>query len=177
MGYQRRVHGTHPIFESDFDCLTEMRFTRVLRGGSNWSAVPPEKLPPPQLWNKLIPGTPYAEVQKELHKRGLHDPWMRKWFFSYDNVMRRPYTLAGALNSTIIKKAMMVTLFLVFLEDCLGLEWKNLHHGNAGMWNRDAVNIIAVKAPTGDEHIKNYRGWGGLDMKYIGHETPQTKGT
>ena len=33
------------------------------------------------------------------------------------------------------------------------------------------------KAPTGDEHIKNYRGWGGLDMKYIGHETPQTKGT
>ena len=40
---------------------------------------------------------------------------------------------------------MMVTLFLVFLEDCLGLEWKNLHHGNAGMWNRDDVNIIAVK--------------------------------
>jgi len=70
---------------------------------------------------------------------------MRKWYFSYDNVMRRPYTLAGALNSTIIKKAMMVTLFLVFLEDCLGLEWKNLHHGNAGMWNRDDVNIIAVK--------------------------------
>merc|ERR1712227_483401 len=25
MGYQRRVHGTHPIFESDFDCLTEAR--------------------------------------------------------------------------------------------------------------------------------------------------------
>merc|ERR1711924_302643 len=21
--YQRRVHGTHPIFESDFDCLTD----------------------------------------------------------------------------------------------------------------------------------------------------------
>merc|ERR1712235_191559 len=102
--------GTHPIFESDFDCLTEMRFTRALRGGSNWSAIPPEKLPPPQLWNKLIPGTPYAEVQKELHKRGLHDPWMRKWYYSYDNVMRRPYTLALALNSTIIKKAMMVML-------------------------------------------------------------------
>jgi len=85
--------GTHPIFESDFDCLTEMRFSRALRGGSNWSAVPPEKLPPPQLWNKLIPGTPYAEVQKELHKRGLHDPWMRKWYFSYDGIMRRPYTL------------------------------------------------------------------------------------
>ena len=33
----------------------------------------------------------------------------------------------------------------VFLEDCLGLEWKNLHHGNAGMWNKDDVNIIAVK--------------------------------
>ena len=38
------------------------------------------------------------------------------------------------------------------------------------LWN-------TIKAPTGDEHIKNYRGWGGLDMKYIGHETPQTKGT
>ena len=45
----------------------------------------------------------------------------------------------------MIKKAMMVTLFLVFLEDCLGLEWKNLHHGNAGMWNKDDVNIIGVK--------------------------------
>ena len=33
----------------------------------------------------------------------------------------------------------------VFLEDCLGFEWKNLHHGNAGMWNKDDVNIIAVK--------------------------------
>ena len=40
---------------------------------------------------------------------------------------------------------MMVTLFLVFLEDCLGVEWKNLHHGNAGMWNKDDVNIIGVK--------------------------------
>ena len=40
----------------------EMRFTRVLRGGSNWSAVPPEKLPPPQLWNKLIPGTVFQET-------------------------------------------------------------------------------------------------------------------
>ena len=49
------------------------------------------------------------------------------------------------MNSTIIKKAMMVTLFLVFLEDCLGVEWKNLHHGNAGMWNKDDVNIIGVK--------------------------------
>ena len=49
------------------------------------------------------------------------------------------------MNSTIIKKAMMVTLFLVFLEDCLGFEWKNLRHGNAGMWNKDDVNIIAVK--------------------------------
>ena len=65
----------------------------------------------------------------------------------------------------------------VFLEDCLGLEWKNLSHGNAGLWNKDDVNIILVKAPTGDEHIKNYRGWGALDMKYVGHETPQTKGT
>merc|ERR1712227_615241 len=26
MGYQRRVHGTHPIFESDFDCLTDVCF-------------------------------------------------------------------------------------------------------------------------------------------------------
>merc|ERR1711955_119327 len=25
--------GTHPIFESDFDCLTEMRVSRVLRSG------------------------------------------------------------------------------------------------------------------------------------------------
>ena len=49
------------------------------------------------------------------------------------------------MNSTIIKKAMMVTLFLVFLEDCLGFEWKNLHHGNSGMWNKDDVNIIGVK--------------------------------
>ena len=40
-------------------------------------------------------GTPYAEVQKELHKRGLHDPWMRKWYFSYDGIMRRPYTLVS----------------------------------------------------------------------------------
>merc|ERR1711990_1316411 len=24
--YQRRVHGTHPIFESDFDCLTEFKY-------------------------------------------------------------------------------------------------------------------------------------------------------
>jgi len=24
--------GTHPIFESDFDCLTEMRFTAIIRG-------------------------------------------------------------------------------------------------------------------------------------------------
>ena len=38
---------------------SEMRFTRVLRGGSNWSAIPPEKLPPPQLWNKLIPGNSF----------------------------------------------------------------------------------------------------------------------
>ena len=34
-----------------------IELSRALRGGSNWSAVPPEKLPPPQLWNKLIPGT------------------------------------------------------------------------------------------------------------------------
>ena len=65
----------------------------------------------------------------------------------------------------------------VFLEDCLGFEWKNLSHGNSGMWNKDDVNIVGVKAPVGDEHIKNYRGWGGIDMKYVGHETPQTKGT
>ena len=41
------------------------------------------------------------------------------------------------------------------------------------------LNLLlnASQAPVGDEHIKNYRGWGGLDMKYIGHETPQTKGT
>ena len=49
------------------------------------------------------------------------------------------------MNSTIIKKAMMVTLFLVFLEDCLGFEWKNLRHGNSGMWNKDDVNIVGVK--------------------------------
>merc|ERR1712130_237462 len=29
MGYQRRVHGTHPIFESDFDCLTEMGLKEI----------------------------------------------------------------------------------------------------------------------------------------------------
>merc|ERR1712183_19047 len=28
MGYQRRVHGTHPIFESDFDCLTDCGMAR-----------------------------------------------------------------------------------------------------------------------------------------------------
>ena len=44
---------------------------------------------------KTVKGTPYAEVQKELHKRGLHDPWMRKWYFSYDGIMRRPYTLVS----------------------------------------------------------------------------------
>merc|ERR1712037_128624 len=29
--YQRRVHGTHPIFESDFDCLTDMAAHKSLR--------------------------------------------------------------------------------------------------------------------------------------------------
>merc|ERR1712131_475277 len=29
MGYQRRVHGTHPIFESDFDCLTDCKLTKL----------------------------------------------------------------------------------------------------------------------------------------------------
>merc|ERR1712242_398550 len=40
MGYQRRVHGTHPIFESDFDCLTEMK--------SNVRAVTPKAEDKPQ---------------------------------------------------------------------------------------------------------------------------------
>ena len=51
---------------------------------------------------------------------------------------------------------MMVTLFLVFLEDCLGVEWKNLHHGNAGMWNKDDVNIIGVKESFLEIFLKSY---------------------
>merc|ERR1711970_335952 len=170
--------GTHPIFESDFDCLTEMRFTRLLRGGSAFESIPPEKFPPPQLWRKLIPGTPFATVQKELHKRGLHDPWLSHNYFMYDLSMRKPYTLAGVLNMDIIKSAMAVVFALVIIEDVLGIEWKNLSHAESGMWDKSNLKVrglINLKAPEGDEHIKNYRGWGPYDMRYIGHETPQTK--
>ena len=48
---------------------SEMRFTRVLRGGSNWSAIPPEKLPPPQLWNKLIPGNSF--IARDIFDRAF----------------------------------------------------------------------------------------------------------
>ena len=43
-----------------------MRFSRALKGGSNWANLPPEKFPSPQFWNKCIPGTPFARVQAEV---------------------------------------------------------------------------------------------------------------
>merc|ERR1712127_44952 len=87
--------GTHPIFESDFDCLTEnMRFTKALRGGGNWDLIPPEKIPSPNFWNKVIKGTPYEFTQVQLSKKGLHHSWTRHEISKYDSVMRRnPYML------------------------------------------------------------------------------------
>ena len=49
-----------------FDFLRKMRFSRALKGGSNWANLPPEKFPSPQFWNKCIPGTPFARVQAEV---------------------------------------------------------------------------------------------------------------
>lgn len=70
-----------------------MRFTRCLRGGSNWDLVPPEKIPSPQFWNKIMRGTPYEFSQVQLQRKGLHDPWMRQNIYAYDNVQRRPHLM------------------------------------------------------------------------------------
>merc|ERR1712037_377679 len=82
--------GTHPIFESDFDCLTDsMRFTKALRGGGNWDLIPPEKIPSPNFWNKVIKGTPYEFTQVQLSRKGLHHSWTRHEISKYDSVMRK----------------------------------------------------------------------------------------
>ena len=52
--------------KSENESSIRMRFTRRLRGGSNWDNVPPERLPSPTFWNKCIPGTPHARVQAEV---------------------------------------------------------------------------------------------------------------
>merc|ERR1711990_85318 len=109
--------GTHPIFESDFDCLTEMRFTRIARGG-NWELIPPEKIPSPTYWNKLVKGTPYEMVQVQLHRKGLHDPWLRHNFSNYDNVQRRPQYMITWLNDDVIKFSIMVTISSSCCKSC-----------------------------------------------------------
>merc|ERR1711868_37538 len=113
--------GTHPIFESGFDCLTEMRFTRCLRGGSNWDLVPPEKIPSPQFWNKIMRGTPYEFSQVQLQRKGLHDPWMRQNIYAYDNVQRRPHLMVTWCNDDVIKIGIAIAFFVIFLEEALGI--------------------------------------------------------
>ena len=69
-----------------------MRFTKALRGGGNWDLIPPEKIPSPNFWNKVIKGTPYEFTQVQLSKKGLHHSWTRHEISKYDSVMRRnPY--------------------------------------------------------------------------------------
>merc|ERR1711911_153244 len=53
--------GTHPIFESDFDCLTEMRFSQVLaRAARTEYRTPVMKHPyqPGSTFGLLSPATP-----------------------------------------------------------------------------------------------------------------------
>ena len=69
-----------------------MRFTRALRGGGNWDLIPPEKIPSPNFWNKVVKGTPYEFTQVQLSRKGLHHAWTRHEIAKYDTVMRRnPY--------------------------------------------------------------------------------------
>jgi hypothetical protein len=75
-----------------------MRITQVVRGGGNWSLIPPERMPSPNFWNKVVKGTPYEYTQVQLANKGLHDPWIRNNVFGYDNVNRRPMYLVRIIK-------------------------------------------------------------------------------
>ena len=71
-----------------------MRLTLLRRGGGgNWDLIPPEKIPSPNFWNKVIKGTPYEYTQVQLSRKGLHDPWLRHNIVAYDNVQRKPHLM------------------------------------------------------------------------------------
>merc|ERR1711935_300856 len=151
--------GTHPIFESDFDCLTDflrkMRFSRALKGGSNWANLPPEKFPSPQFWNKCIPGTPFARVQAELHSKNLHDPWLRGNYWRYDNVMRKPYPLLLA-SPRVLRASFIIAFSVLFVEEVLGIHlfgenaWTtDGHEVNPGHMNAADNNMILPGAEGG----------------------------
>merc|ERR1712037_845871 len=75
--------GTHPIFESDFDCLTEnMVFKRISCAANNYAwGVPGSKSTVAQLAEeavkdfKLDEGAPYAELWMSTHPKGPASFW------------------------------------------------------------------------------------------------------
>merc|ERR1712037_24664 len=75
--------GTHPIFESDFDCLTEnMVFKRISCAANNYAwGVPGSKSTVAQLAEeavkdfKLDEGSPYAELWMSTHPKGPASFW------------------------------------------------------------------------------------------------------
>merc|ERR1712212_161017 len=158
--------GTHPIFESDFDCLTDMRATGLLRGGSNWASVPPEKCPSPRFWQKVIPGTPYAVAQAQLHQRGLHDPWMRNIVYQYDNNMRQPYPMVSVANDDLIKRAFFVVLGILFIEEVCGIIIFGDNHV-APTADDMTAGLPGLTAATGDEHTRYFRGQSIHDMRFV----------
>merc|ERR1739848_51481 len=167
--------GTHPIFESDFDCLTEMRFSRVLRGGGNWDLIPPEKIPSPTFWNKVIKGTPYEFTQVQLNRKGLHDPWLRHNIVKYDNVQRKPHLMVTWCNDDVIKMALVITFLIVFIEEGLGYYpfGRDPRVVKNVAWDENAT-VNAVPPIEGDEHIRNFRGRNIIDMEHFGQPSSKT---
>merc|ERR1712110_282796 len=86
--------GTHPIFESDFDCLTEMRFTARLAGGvtvAESAAVQGKKLASQSLVRVQRYGTfdriPHRKIYLGPSKIGSN----QIFFFGFAVLMYRVY--------------------------------------------------------------------------------------
>ena len=80
-----------------------------------------------------------------------------------------------ALNPDIVKLAIGITFFLLFLEEVLG--YYPFGHDPRTMqdlaWDENAVTQMTPKVE-GDEHIKYYRGNNIYDMSYLGAPTSKT---
>merc|ERR1712141_795373 len=75
--------GTHPIFESDFDCLTDMRFTNILRGTGaqrmekgQWNRIPGSLDSGKHILPPIIKESQRKEQIEELWREAKNEMWL-----------------------------------------------------------------------------------------------------
>merc|ERR1712106_1134346 len=146
--------GTHPIFESDFDCLTEKCDSHVhLRVAPIWPTCHQRSFPRPNSGTSAFPALPLPVFRLSS---------TRKTF-----TIRGSVEITGAmimLCASHTHCSFIIAFSVLFVEEVLGIHlfgenaWTtDGHEVNPGHMNAADNNMILPGAE-GDEHIKHYYG-------------------